>query len=130
MKIYGLAIFLLCINISIALVSETGIFGEVTGYNRLHDSFNTSIFEATAERLNATGGVLGVAGQLIDLAAFITEALRLLFAVFINTTLGLPLMLKNPPFEFPDIIVNMLMVLQIVIYLAGLIEFLRGASLD
>ncbi|MCD6138438.1 MAG: hypothetical protein J7J91_07715 [Deltaproteobacteria bacterium] len=130
MKIYGLAIFLLCLNLSIALVSELGIFGQVAGYNRLHDTFNTTVFEATAERLNATGGVLGTVGQLIDLTAFITEALRLLFSMFINTTLGLPLMLKNPPFEFPDIIVNMLVVLQVVIYLAGLVEFLRGTSLD
>ena len=121
---YKIAGFILLINMSCGWCAELGL-----GYTSSPNYMNETLTEGSLINDvlgNDTGGTSIEATSTLDLVGFLGRAVNLLIKVIYQTTMGLPLMLYNPPFSFPETIVATIIMVQVVVYGVGLADFFRG----
>lgn len=120
-----IAIFVILINLMCGVVNTTGVFTTASSNNlenKITESDITKTLNASSESES------NFIADTWSSTQYLTGAINL-FAKFYQWTFGLPEMFKSSPFDWPDSICNTLLVLQVVIYTAGLFEALRGVNI-
>lgn len=123
MEMYKFAVFLLVLNFALGLTSILGLTS-TTYSNYLEDKINRSMLTDTLEE--SSGESQSFVENAWDTLAYTSGAIGLFFELLYHTTMSLPDMLANEPFDLPTEIVNMFIVFQVVIYGVGIAGFMRG----
>jgi hypothetical protein len=148
MKIYTIAITVLMFNLSLGIAlgltnhDGTRTFYGVYAYDYMHAAEGGKDQEFTRENLNATlenlkpkstqSGVMGInfIATGFSTVEMIFNSLGVLFNTIFFYTLGFPTMLASEPFNVPALITAPLGVLFALIYIVGLVQFVRGVTVE
>ena len=137
-RFFAIALFIYLFNFSLfalnSLTDEQGnkIFYGVESYSFIKNP-DVEKLNKTAKQLStaekAEGFDIPVLSDLWNTGRFIVTAFKTMVNLFIFSTIGFPQMLSSPPFNFPIALVLMITSVQIIVYIAGMIEFIRGVSI-
>jgi hypothetical protein len=148
MKIWTFAITVLLFNlafgITLGLTNSDGskTFYGIYAYDYMHSTeggklgeFRNQNINQTLEKLKPSSTQSGVFGINFIATGFSTvemifNGLNVLFNTIFFYTLGFPTMIANPPFNLPALITAPIGVIFALIYIVGIVEFVRGVIFE
>lgn len=125
MEMYKFAVFFIVINF------VCGWFGVMDLTATDYDNYMANrINESNLVNQLQTESDAELGGDSIwDIAVYTASSVNLVLEMLYHTTMGLPNMLSNPPFDFPSEIVISIVAFQVIIYGVGLASFFRGVMI-
>lgn len=128
MRAYGIALFIILFNFSLYMLNATGVIPvsvtpviDAEEYSEI-DITKTEDKLSLDQDSDMTGGLIGGSW-------FLLQGFGQLKDIIINSTISFPKMLANPPFNLPLSIVVALSAIQILVYLAGMIDYVAGRKM-
>ena len=135
MRAYHIALFIFLVNFSFATVDQITdqngdpIFFGMGSYEKIKTSdYNRDTIEDIAGDLRGSEESGGA--NIFDAVKFIFQGFVKFVDILIMSTVGVPLILKAEPFNFPEFFCNALLAGIVIVYLTAIIQFFTGRRVE